>query len=622
MKACRRIMTLSIILAFLIILPAEAYAADRSEDRTRVKELVSLRRGNSKTYLLEDGTYETAVYSNDIHYLDNRGKYCDIINRLVGEKSEKAETDYKYKNQSGAYTVRFADNIGGYPVLVEYGKSSVAFRPVDADESEAYRYNKSRVAELGIDRRSSIIYKDVYAGVDMVYEAADNGVKEYIVLKEFSGKSGFTFELKLDGLHIKEYGGSICFEDGRGRSIFKLGELFAVDSAGAYTDDVKCEVIESRGVIRLKIAVAESYLTDPDRAYPVVIDPSVMITGSNNTFDSYVNSQNPNTNYYMNQYIRTGHSPTLGTQRTYIKFNLPDNIAAGAVTSVKLRVKRYGGSTPSIKAYRVTSGWTSSTLTWANKPGYTGTNASSKAVNDSGEWYSMEVKPIVLGWMQGSYSKCGFLLMSDMESYPSTSTAFYSSDAPSPNKPELRIYHESVLYYGNRPYLSVPYGTTHNCMGYALNIKQYINSSDMGFNGTHMDQQNIDGMLSYIKLMSEIWMNENLGSNNYKRIANYYSPIELDQYRVVLRVWFDDTLITNGLLDYTGDPFLEEPENNERWGYHWWYQTKDGTWAEKDGIRASRLIPGVADPGSVNWYESTFIYSDCVYYAVNYNNTI
>ena len=95
MKACRRIMTLSIILAFLIILPAEAYAADRSEDRTRVKELVSLRRGNSKTYLLEDGTYETAVYSNDIHYLDNRGKYCDIINRLVGEKSEKAETDYK-----------------------------------------------------------------------------------------------------------------------------------------------------------------------------------------------------------------------------------------------------------------------------------------------------------------------------------------------------------------------------------------------------------------------------------------------------------------------------------------------------------------------------------------------
>lgn len=216
-------MTLSIILAFLIILPAEAYAADRSEDRTRVKELVSLRRGNSKTYLLEDGTYETAVYSNDIHYLDNRGKYCDIINRLVGEKSEKAETDYKYKNQSGAYTVRFADNFGGYPVLVEYGKSSVAFRPVDANKSEAYRYNKSRVAELGIDRRSSIIYKDVYAGVDMVYEAMDNGVKEYIVLKEFAGKSGFTFELKLDGLHIKEYGGSICFEDERGRAIFKLG---------------------------------------------------------------------------------------------------------------------------------------------------------------------------------------------------------------------------------------------------------------------------------------------------------------------------------------------------------------------------------------------------------------
>ncbi len=622
MKAYRNIMAISIILAFLITLPAGVYAIDGSGSQTRVKELVSLRSGDSKTYLLEDSSYETVVYSNDIHYLDNKGRYCDIINRLVGEKSSKAETDYKYKNQSGAYTVRFADNIGGYPVLVEYGRLSVAFRPVDADESEAYRYNKSSVAELGVDRRSSIIYKDVYAGVDMVYEAVDNGVKEYIVLNQFSGKSEFTFELRLDGLHIKEYGDSICFEDDHGRNIFKLGDLFAADSEGGYTDNVKCEVIESRGVIRLKLAVDEAYLTDPDRAYPVVIDPSVMITGSNNTFDTYVNSENPNTNYYMNQYIRTGHSPTLGTQRTYIKFNLPANIAAGAVTSVKLRVKRYGGSTPSIKAYRVTSGWTSSTLTWANKPGYTGTNASSKAVNDSGEWYSMEVKPIVLGWMQGSYSKCGFLLMSDMESYPSTSTAFYSSDAPSPNKPELRIYHENILYYGNRPYLSVPYGTTHNCMGYALNIARYIGQEELGTNGHSLSYRSLDDILNDLRIKSEVWMNGNLGNRSYKRIANYDSPIGLNQYRVVLRFWFHD-VDGDGVAELAYDPeFIAVLSGEEYWNFHWWYQTRDGTWADKDGISASRLIPGVVDPGAVNWASDAFTYSGCVYYAVDYNSTI
>lgn len=113
MKAYRNIMAISIILAFLITLPAGVYAIDGSGSQTRVKELVSLRSGDSKTYLLEDSSYETVVYSNDIHYLDNKGRYCDIINRLVGEKSSKAETDYKYKNQSGAYTVRFADNMGG-----------------------------------------------------------------------------------------------------------------------------------------------------------------------------------------------------------------------------------------------------------------------------------------------------------------------------------------------------------------------------------------------------------------------------------------------------------------------------------------------------------------------------
>ena len=73
----------------------------------------------------------------------------------------------------------------------------------------------------------------------------------------------------------------------------------------------------------------------------------------------------------------------------------------------------------------------------------------------------------------------GFALISNYESAPSSSISYYSSDAPSPNKPELIInYTDSGTYYGNRPYVQND-SVLVNCMGYALDIDQYLNDSQI-----------------------------------------------------------------------------------------------------------------------------------------------
>src|SRR5699024_10144446 len=102
--------------------------------------------------------------------------------------------------------------------------------------------------------------------------------------------------------------------------------------------------------------------------------------------------------------------------------------------------------------------------------------------------------------------------------------------------------------------------------------------------------------LNDLRIKSEVWMNGNLGNRSYKRIANYDSPIGLNQYRVVLRFWFHD-VDGDGVAELAYDPeFIDVLSGEEYWNFHWWYQTRDGTWADKDGISASRLIPGVTDP--------------------------
>lgn len=78
-----------------------------------------------------------------------------------------------------------------------------------------------------------------------------------------------------------------------------VNELFALDAAGAYTDDVKVTYISNGAAPKLRVTVDSAFLTDESREYPIVIDPSVMVTGANNIADSFVRQGSPSTNYNM-----------------------------------------------------------------------------------------------------------------------------------------------------------------------------------------------------------------------------------------------------------------------------------------------------------------------------------
>ena len=123
-------------------------------------------------------------------------------------------------------------------------------------------------------------------------------------------------------------------------------------------------------------------------------------------------------------------------------FDIPASISEGTISSAYISIKKYSGTAPSVTVNRVTGTWSSSTLTWNNKPGYTTTNSASLYAY-SDDWYRAYVTSIVRGWVYGDYSNNGFVLKDTTETDTSQWTTFYSSDAASPNKPELHITYTS-----------------------------------------------------------------------------------------------------------------------------------------------------------------------------------
>ncbi len=593
---------------------------------TRVEELIGERTANSKTYLMSDGSYEASVYAADVHYVSQAGAYEDIDNSIIPYQKSIDNNSYAYKNSANRFTVRFGGQ-SAYPVRIEYESYSLSLRPsgMRAAEGTLFGDYKYRSAVRGMAApKSSIVYEEVYPNVDILYEVRDNGFKEFIIIKDETGSNEFYFDIAFDGVEAFEHEGQVYFADSEDETnkVFVVNELFALDAAGAYTDDVKVSYISNGAAPKLRVTVDSAFLTDESREYPIVIDPSVMVTGANNIADSFVRQGSPSTNYKYDEKLFTGNSASNGLQRAYIKFTLPGNIPATSVTSAKVRIKRYGGSPTGIKAYRVTSGWSSGGITWNNKPGYSSSYVSNTAYNDGGEWYAMDVSSTVRNWLNGAYTNYGFALISNYESAPSSSISYYSSDAPSPNKPELIInYTDSGTYYGNRPYVQNNSSEV-NCMGYALDINMKIDYDEIGLKVNLVNEKGIDYIEQVVNNKVEEWMRDNMGARGWSTISGYNSDIGLNQYRVVLRSGFADrravyvdpetddqkTREKNDIFEhYSWKDWRESfPEYDESFDYHLWYQTNTGYWAEKNSSLPSRLNSITTPQNESYWWQSPY----------------
>jgi hypothetical protein len=362
------------------------------------------------------------------------------------------------------------------------------------------------------------------------------------------------------------------------------------------------------------VVVSQACLTDAKRAYPVVVDPDLLISGYSSTFDSFVSSSNPSSNYYDSTYVRTGYYTDYGVRRTYLKFDLSSasGIDPNQVTSGYVRIEKYGATDPQVAGYRVTGSWSSATITWNNKPGYSTSAAdhSDYAYNDTGAWWRMSnCTAMVKNWLDGTYSNYG-LCVKDHDEDGGVWTNFYSSDAPSPDKPELHILYN----YGCRSYEYEPSANI-NCMGYAVSYDAYITGDMLGMTPSGIDACNtLSDWLNYTQSKSETWMTSHV---DYGSLAAYNSSINTSvEYRVALRV---------GWVDTNGDGELDANQYwQDDWDYHWWYETSTGQWAEKHGTQPSGLISGTSsstNPYNVVWplpgEYANFYTSSCRYYAVN-----
>ncbi|QKI81650.1 DNRLRE domain-containing protein [Kroppenstedtia eburnea] len=412
---------------------AEAYAAKkaRQEQANRKHEIVDLRTENSKTYVKGDNTYVLEQYLEPIHFKE-KGHWEEIDNRITTVSSTQAlDTDLSYQNKANRYRVGFAKNSRANKLVrFQLGQAGVDFGLTkDAQSTNA------------VVKNNQLTYRDVYPDTHLVYYADNTGIKEEWVLDKYNGQSVFTLTLNTRGVTAEQQkDGSIHFVDAKGKVQFSIPRPFMVDQNLRSSDEVSYTIRKEGNTTYLDLKVDEGWLKEPDRAFPVRLDPSLEIKTGN--FDTFVGEAQPTSNFYNYTYLTVGKNPDHGRSRAFLKFKLQPLLSGAKIISSRFSMYQAlnNSNTERINVHPVTESWINSTVTWNTQPAV-GAAVSHQDVTGPG-WTHWYLTDLTKDWYSGKTMNRGISLrmateMNDRKSWHSMN---YTTDTSL--RPKLTVMYE------------------------------------------------------------------------------------------------------------------------------------------------------------------------------------
>ncbi|MEV2278313.1 DNRLRE domain-containing protein, partial [Nocardiopsis sp. NPDC049922] len=427
-------------------------------DPERSVELPEQRTRWSKEFENPDGTTTTQVYPEPVHFRGEDGTWQEIDTTLVSDA--EANGAQSLSSGDGTRLAMAAEETdltlsseGDSPDLValgvsENGEHSVTFG-VDGASDVA-----------GSVQGDTVHYEDVRPDADLTLQAGPGMVKETIILNSPDAPREWVFPLELNGLAPElDDQGAVVFRDGEDQAQAVIPTGWMEDSSRdpetggpAVSGDVGYRLEENSGQWSLIVVLDDAWLDDPDRVYPVQVDPSVADIDTNG--DSYVQDDWPTTNYSGDDELKVG-SYNGGASRaiSYMKFSdVTSQLDNRYILNADLVLFNHWSSKcdpREVRVHQVTESWSATTVTWNNRP-----SADSSAVAaesfahgetcGGSEWETIDLGKngvdLVQGWVDGSEANHGLSIQADFDS---SYTWKRFGSRQSANPPYLAITHSA-----------------------------------------------------------------------------------------------------------------------------------------------------------------------------------
>lgn len=429
------------------------------EDKKR-REIKEERTAASKLFENEDHSFTKEIYLDDVHYQDEEGIWQEMDDTLTEEMDEDTEADQE-ENMAEEYAASeraekdFANRKGKWKVVFRKHSRKQGTVSVTKD---AYKISwalenaeKVKAEETGTN---TVLYPDILPGTDSRFYVRGKNIKEDIILKTPEAIGSFTWLYHTKKLHPVAGNSCVRFVNNAEEEVFAVAAPFMTDSAGKRSENIGIELLDEGKKDRCAIRITpdEEWLKDPERVYPVIVDPVTTTSKSRDEInDAHVDSQYAKDNFRESIILKTRGGDVI--QRSYLKFKLPIIKTGDMVVSARLVMVSLAEDKKerTLQVHRVLQDWDSADITWFNKPMYSETVEDiCKFTGDEQKYISLDITRLVKDWYQNGYNY-GVLLRdcSELSGY----TEYLSSDCHSDYKDmRPRIDISYVNYSGLEDY--------------------------------------------------------------------------------------------------------------------------------------------------------------------------
>ena len=427
------------------------------------------RRGASyKEYIMNNGLRMATVYSSAIHYESN-GQWKDIDNTLVSAVSGGKAV---YQNAAGAWSVKFPQRLSGSDMIsitkdshtVQFGMAGEMRSTGDlvvasvgdigrGETVETLAVSNAQVATAQIQQidltaaraaaehpetvldklKSRLSYANVYPNTNVVYDLQGNQLKESVVLQRYDASLwGYRYTLNTGDLVpiLREDQQIDLRHPKTNEVILTMPAPYMMDDNGETSYDVEVVLTQNGNNYLLSYYLPREWLADDDRAWPVILDPVITLSGIYSNVDDITVTENYN-EAVGRGVIQCGYYSEAGAMRFYMQFlQLPTLESADVIVDATIRLNKpyNSGTTANIFVHKVMEAWSQTTISWATQPAYNSNSEAYVACKLAGN-YTWNITNMVRDWYETENYGMVFKVQSEIENGSTDNwKQFYSSE--------------------------------------------------------------------------------------------------------------------------------------------------------------------------------------------------
>lgn len=409
---------------------------------------------NTVVFQNRDGSKTAYVFDEQIKYRDKNGNVRDRSTALTREQNG-------YRMKDNIVTL-FMPNDISTGISLGVDNINITMTP--------YTFDKKAKVTHSINENDEVTYYGVFGSKTSVkYTPLLSGVKEDIILEEYTDTDSFSFLLTTNGYSVIQSFGKYYLSDPlTGEICGSFGDVIIYDAAGnTATGCMTLKDIETDNKYILTIHADRSFLTSETTQYPVTIDPTVKITNNNdnmNILDTTVYSSEYAGHYGASDTLAVGKHNTLGSGRMYFRF--PNLFIYGAITNqyhyiTKVELYLYNNSSNTtqntllIHKHAGESNWSEGNATCLDI-GYhdIGTMLGSTVVSATNQYYSFDITEAFNSWKTNSDELAkGIMIRAQNLSSAEYAKTFASTESDT-NKPYVVFTYTDLtpmvcMYHGN-----------------------------------------------------------------------------------------------------------------------------------------------------------------------------